>query len=184
MKDLAAGKFLVAARELPDPNFADSVVLLVEYGEEGAMGLIINRRTRLPISRILKELKQAKERADPVYLGGPVAMAGALALVRSRAKPEEARHVVGDVYMLTTKTTLEKTLASGAEQDAVRVYLGHSGWSPGQLQREVELGTWHIFRADPGIVFDPDPDTVWSRLIRRTEQQLAANAPPRRTLLD
>jgi len=172
-RSIAAGKFLVAVRDLPDPNFADSVVLLVHYGEQGAMGLIINRPTRLPISRVLKEIKEAQGRWDPVYVGGPVAVSAVLALVRSRAKSEETQHVFGDVHLVSSRTILEKTLAGGADRSALRVYMGHSGWAPGQLEREVELGSWHILPADAGIVFDSDPASAWSRMIRRAEQRLA-----------
>ncbi|MBI1788421.1 MAG: YqgE/AlgH family protein [Acidobacteria bacterium] len=173
VKDLAAGKFLVASRDLTDPNFAETVVLLVNYDENGAMGLIVNRRTRVPLSRVFDELKEAKGRADPVHVGGPVSRTGVLALLRSRTKPEEARSVFADVYMISTKTLLEQTLAAGAESSAFRVYLGYSGWGPGQLENEVELGGWHIFRGEAATVFDPDPDAVWPRLIKKTELRLA-----------
>ena len=69
-EDLAAGKFLVAHRDLPDPNFAQTVVLLLHYDEEGAMGLIVNRQTKLPMSRALKPLKDAQSRSDPVFAAG------------------------------------------------------------------------------------------------------------------
>src|SRR5271169_842321 len=77
----AAGKFLVASRDLGDPNFSKTVILLLRYDEEqGAMGLVINRRTDLPLSRVFQELKAAQDRADEAYLGGPVEPEGVLAL--------------------------------------------------------------------------------------------------------
>lgn len=174
LKQLAAGKFLVSRRELPDPNFAGAVVLLVRYDEEGTMGLILNRRTEAPISRALEELKEAKGRSDPVYVGGPVQRTAVLGLLRSNGKPPESRHVFADVYLVSTKALLEKSL--GTASNAFRVYLGFAGWAPGQLEYEVELDTWHIFRGDAGMVFDPDPDSLWSRLIRRTELRIAMAA--------
>jgi len=173
VQDIAPGKFLVARRELPDPNFLDTVVLLVQYNDVGAMGLVINRRTKIPLSRVFQDLKEAKGRSEPVYLGGPVQRTGVLALLRSRTKPGDALPVFGDVYMLSSKELLEKTAVAATDPSAFHVYLGHSGWAPGQLENEVELGTWHIFRADPGMVFDPDPQSVWSRLIRKTELRIA-----------
>jgi len=83
-KDLAAGKLLVASRDLGDPNFAHTVVLLVHYHEDGVVGIIINRRTKVPISRALDELKGAKDRSDLIYSGGPVGRADVLALARSK----------------------------------------------------------------------------------------------------
>ena len=178
VEDLAPGRFLVAHRNLGDPNFARTVVLLATFGEEGAMGLIVNRQTKLPLSKVLGDLKAAKDRTDRVYFGGPVSITGVLALARSRPRPEDARHVFADVHLISSKPLLEKTLAAGAQAGALRVYLGYSGWAPGQLEAEVELGSWYIFRADAGMVFDPEPDTVWSRLMGRTEVRIALG--PRR----
>lgn len=175
-KDLAPGKFLIARRSLLDPNFARTVVLLARYGEAGAMGLIINRRTKLPLSRALEGLKDAKNRPEPIYLGGPVEISGVLALLRSSLKPEDARHVFTDVYLISSKTALEKALAAGAESTTLRAYLGYSGWAAGQLEREIELGSWAIWRGDAAAVFDPDPETVWTRLIQKTEARIAWNA--------
>ena len=142
------------------------------------MGLVLNRRTKIPLARVFQELSAAKSRSDPAYLGGPVSRTGILALLRARAKPEDARLVFADVYLISTKPLLEKTLAAGTESGEFRVYLGYAGWGRGQLEREVDLGAWFIFRGDPGTVFDPDPDSMWSRLIRRTEMQVARAPRP------
>src|ERR1022692_3641970 len=96
--DLGAGKLLVASRDLPDPNFAKTVVLLVQYDEDGVVGLILNRRSKVPISRVLDEVAGAKERPDPVYAGGPVGRTEVLALVRSRRPLGDAKRVFGDVF--------------------------------------------------------------------------------------
>jgi putative AlgH/UPF0301 family transcriptional regulator len=173
IKDLGAGKFLVASRNLPDPNFSKAVILLVQYNEQGAMGLTVNRRTKVPLSRIFREPKEAKVRSDPVYAGGPVGRTGVLALLRSRNKPEDASHVFADIYMISSKTLLEKTMAAGTEPSMFHVYLGYAGWGAEQLEKEVELGAWHIFRGDAAMVFDPDPDSVWFRLIQQTDLRLA-----------
>ncbi len=172
VKDLAAGRFLVARRDLPDPNFAETVILLVQYDEDGVMGLVINRRTKLPLSRVLEDLKEAKGRSELAHWGGPVGT-GAIALLRGRFKTEDARLVFADVHLVTSKALLEKSLAGATEASALRVYLGYSGWAAGQLEFEMELGTWHVLRGDPAMVFDADPQTVWSRLIRRSEMRIA-----------
>jgi putative transcriptional regulator len=84
---------------------------------------------------------------------------------------------LGDVYLVSRREVLEKTLEAGA---GLRVYLGYSGWAPGQLEAELELGSWYIFRGDPAMVFDPDPETVWSRLIRGAEVRIAMLRRPGR----
>ena len=172
---LAPGRFLVASRDLGDPNFAQAVILLVQYGDEhGAMGLIVNRRTDVPLSRVFKDLKDAKDRTDPIYIGGPVELNSVMALLKSASKVEDAKRVFGDVYVISSKELLQKTLASPAGPNAFHAYLGYAGWEPGQLEHEVELGAWHIMPADAGEVFHSDPESVWLRLVRRTETQIAA----------
>jgi putative transcriptional regulator len=171
---LAPGTFLVASRDLGDPNFAHAVVLLIHYDDEnGAMGLIINRQTDVPLSRIFADLKEAKGRADPIYVGGPVETGSVLALLKSSSKPKDAEHVFGDVYLVSSKTLLEKTLAAGIEASQFHAYLGYAGWGREQLEHEVELGAWHVIPADSGNLFHSDPDSVWPRLIRRTEVRIA-----------
>ena len=180
--DLAPGKLLIADKDLPDPNFAESVVLLIDYNDKGAMGLMINRRSKLPLSRLFPEAKEEKNGSDPIYAGGPVEGAAGFGMLRSRTKPNEAKPIFSDVYMITTKALLEKTVASGKESSVFRVYLGYCGWGAGQLEREVEAGAWHILPASAGLVFDDDPDSVWTRLIHKTELRIARDARPDRSL--
>jgi putative transcriptional regulator len=172
---LAPGRFLVASRDLGDPNFAETVVLLIDYNDEaGAMGLIINRRSDVAVSRVLRELKSAKGRADPIYLGGPVEPSSVFALLRAAKKPADAaRRVFADVYLISSREFLEKTLASSVDENAFRAYLGYAGWSRDQLEHEVELGAWRVLPPDAATVFHADPDSVWMRLFRRTELRIA-----------
>ncbi|MGH9722202.1 MAG: YqgE/AlgH family protein [Bryobacteraceae bacterium] len=174
--DLASGKLLVASRSLQDPNFVGTVILLIQYDSEGTVGLVINRRTKVPLSRALEELKGSQSLSEPVFAGGPVQRTAVMALLRSRAKIEEGKEVVAGVYVVSTRAVLEKSLASGSASDTVRVFLGYSGWGPGQLERELKLGAWHILRGSAGLVFDPDPEGLWGRLIGQTELQIAKRA--------
>jgi putative transcriptional regulator len=172
--DLAIGKVLVASRDLGDPNFAKTVILLVHYDEEkGAVGLVINKRTDVPISRVFHDLKEASSRKDPVYIGGPVELNSVMALLKSASKPDGADKVFGDVYLISNKDLLTKTLGSSAEAAVFHTYIGYAGWQSGQLEHEVELGAWHIMRGDAETVFHSDPDSVWEHLIRRTETNIA-----------
>jgi putative transcriptional regulator len=171
---LAVGKFLVAGRDLADPNFAEAVVLLLHYDEDGAMGLIINRRTDVTLARLFQDFKEAKGRKDEVYIGGPVELQTVLALLKSAIKPDGAERVFSDVHLVSSKALLQKTLAEGAEASAFHVFVGYSGWGAGQLEHEIKLNAWHILPADAASVFQSDPDSLWPRLIRRTEMQIAA----------
>ncbi len=171
--DLGVGKLLVSARGLSDPNFAESVVLLIQYDKEGVLGLIINRRTQASLSEVLKGVETAKRGSDPIYLGGPVELDAVFALLRSQKKPDDGASVLSEVYLLSSKAPLERALAASSGPGDLRVYVGYAGWDVGQLENEVRLGGWWIFEASAGAVFDPHPDTIWSRLIARTDQQIA-----------
>jgi putative AlgH/UPF0301 family transcriptional regulator len=175
VRDLGAGKLLVASRGLADPFFAKTVVLLVHYDAEGVVGLILNRRTDVPLSRVLEELKAAKHLSDPVYLGGPVETAAVFALLQSREKVEGAQHIFGAVYLISTKTLFEQTISSRPDPSGFHVYLGSAGWTNDQLRKEVELGAWFIFPADAETVFDSDPDSLWSQMIQKTELKVAGS---------
>ena len=180
VRDLAPGKFLIAARNLPDPNFGDSVVLLAQYGEEGAMGLIVNVRTEVPVSSVLGDMKGVSGRSEPVFFGGPVARTGVVALVRSRSGVAESQRILEDVHLITTREPLEAVLASGAGGDELRVYLGYAGWGAGQLEEETLRGSWHVVTADADLIFDAEPGSLWRRQINRTERSMMVrSAEPR-----
>jgi len=174
---LAVGKLLVASRELGDPIFAKTVILLVRYDAQGVLGLVLNRRTKLPLSRVLEDFQAAKDRSDPVYLGGPVEVPAAFALFKSPAKIEGAEHVFGAIYLISGKTLFEQTLSTRPDPSVFHVYLGYAGWTEAQLRKEVELGAWLIFPGEAGTVFNADPDSLWSQMIRKTEQKLATDKP-------
>ena len=176
-KRLGIGKLLVASRGLADPNFAKTVILLVHSDEQGIVGLILNRRTDLALSRVLEGLPGTKDRSDQVYLGGPVQVPAVSALLQSSTKVEGAEHIFGGVYLISTKTLLEKTLAARPDPQVFHVYLGYAGWTSDQLRKEVELGAWFIFPADTGAVFNSDPGSSWPQMIRKTEQKFAGNVP-------
>jgi putative transcriptional regulator len=176
-KGLGVGKLLVASPNLTDPNFAKTVILLVHSDDQGFVGLILNRRTNLALSRVLEGLPGTKDRSDPAYLGGPVEVPAVIALLQSPDKVEGADRIFGGVYLISTKTLLEQTLAARPDPQVFHVYLGYAGWASDQLRKEVELGAWFIFPADPGVVFNSDPGSLWPQMIRKTEQKIAGNVP-------
>jgi len=163
VQDLGIGKLLVARRDSLDPAFAETVILLVRYDRDGTVGLMINRRSNVPISRALQALKGTRGRSDPVYIGGPVDVQNVLALLRANTMPEGATSVSGKIYLVSTRLLLEKTLLGRSDPGEFRVYLGYCGWGPGQLENEVGRGFWHIFAGNADLVFDSEPDSLWSR---------------------
>jgi putative AlgH/UPF0301 family transcriptional regulator len=172
-KSLAAGRVLVASRNLGDPHFAKTVILLVRYDAQGVLGLVLNHRTDVPQSRVLDSFKAAKDRSDPVYLGGPLETAAVFALLQSPAKPEGAEHIFGGVYLINSRPLFEQTISAQPKPDVFHVYMGYAGWTQDQLRQEVELGAWFVFPAEASTVFTADPDALWPEMIRKTEMQYA-----------
>ena len=168
---LAKGRFLVASRQLLDSQFSQTVVLLLQYGRQGAMGLVINQPTEMKLSNVLPEIEGLQQRSDPVYHGGPVAQKQLMLLIRTASPPEGSHHVFKDIYISSSQTVLKRMIEDPASEERFRVYAGYAGWAPGQLDMEVSRGGWHILRADPESVFDKSPPDIWPELIRRSSAQ-------------
>jgi putative transcriptional regulator len=166
---LGAGKLLVASRRLPDPNFANTVILLVDVNADGAVGLVLNRRSRVTLAKVFPQLAPNMATAGHAYLGGPVDTTRSMALVRSTPAPAGTRHVVDGVHVATTREAVEAAVAAGTTASRLRVFLGYAGWGAGQLQGETAQGAWHVLDGDAEVVFDAEPTSTWPRQIARTE---------------
>lgn len=179
--DLAVGKILVAPRNSSDPIFGQSVILLVRYSQKtGALGLMLNRQTKTPISRLAPDVEGAAGHSNPIFAGGPVQLNAVFGLARAPTKPTGATAVSGDVYFIETKTAMADALGRGSNPSVLRVYLGYCGWARNQLETEVSEGRWFIFDGSQDLAFDAHPETLWSRLIRRTEERFARLGQPAR----
>ena len=138
------------------------------------MGLVVNRPTDIPPARVFPKLKARPAR---LYLGGPVSTTGVFGLLRASQPTGDYRHIVEDVYLVAERSRLEPLLPSAADGTRFRLYLGYAGWGPRQLERETAQGAWHVLQADSALIFDPDPESVWPRLIRLTGGLLASARP-------
>jgi putative transcriptional regulator len=163
----AKGKFLVASRRLADPRFRETVVLLISYDDAGVTGIVINRPTDALLADVLPSVQGLKGRGDVVYYGGPVEGHRMLLLVRSGERPEGSDRVFGDVYVSSSRNTLEKMLTAHKTSRQLRVYAGYAGWMPRQLDGELSRGDWFIVSADVRSVFEKKPSDLWPELIRR-----------------
>jgi putative transcriptional regulator len=162
-QELAVGKLLVATRKSRDPDFAQSVILLIHYSQQGAIGLMLNRPMDVPITKLFPELTQAKTK---LYQGGPITL-GARGLLRSKTKPEQADAICADVYVISSVNVLKRMIAANTSPKSFRVYGGSVGWSVQQLKNEISQGLWRVAPADAGAVFNPNPVTLWSHWIAR-----------------
>lgn len=160
--------FLVAARGMQDPNFAQTVILLIDYDAQGAFGLIINQPTRHNLAEIWPEITGLE--AHSVFWGGPVFPNRLLFLLRSEDAPQDMRRVIPGVYLGSDELNLKRIIAEGQEE--FRTYAGYSGWAPGQLDREIARGDWHLVPVERRFVFFPRPEEVWDELIQRVDIQV------------
>lgn len=163
----AGGRLLVATPLLGDPNFARSVVYLLEHDGGGTVGVIINRPSHTPVGQVLPDWHDAIDALSGppvVFAGGPVQPDGALCLGRLEGDGPGVRQVVdgvgtvdldGDVAVITGLAT------------RLRVFAGHSGWSSGQLESEIAEGAWWVVEGGPADLFSDDPRPLWSRVLRR-----------------
>ncbi len=171
VRSLAKGRLLVADASLRDPNFFETVILLLNYDEEGALGLVINRPTPIRLAKLLPQIPALEGTTETAYLGGPVETGKMFILIRGDESIEETEKVLDGVRVSTSATLLEKLSAGDAGR--FRGYAGYAGWGPGQLDGEVEDGAWHILPANAATVFDPDPAQVWKRLADRAQTRIA-----------
>jgi putative transcriptional regulator len=165
---LAKGKFLVAARKLIDPNFRQTVVFLIDYHQNGAMGVIINRPVEMKLSEVFKDIKELQKRTDTVFSGGPVMRNQILLLVRTDARPEGSLRVLQDVYVASQLELIGQMIKNEKKGDRFRVYAGYAGWSRGQLDQEIKRGDWHVLPADADTIFNKAPSEIWPELIHRS----------------
>jgi len=170
-RSLSKGKFLVASRDMKDPRFAETVILLVEYSVNGATGLIVNRPTEVMLSSVLPDVKGLEQRKDIVYVGGPVNQGQMLMLIQSKGKPEESQHVFQDIYVSGSQKVLEGMTGKTDTGRRFRVYAGYSGWGAQQLDREMGRGDWLLMEADVKTIFDKESSQIWPELIRRGTAQ-------------
>lgn len=162
----AKGMLLIARRHLPDPNFRQSVVLLVSHDAgKGSLGLIINQPTSYTLNDILPELKGLDRSGLSLYFGGPVELQGLMFLFRTREAPDAAWHITGDIYLGGDIPVLEQALSGEDDARRTRVFIGHAGWAPGQLKAEIERGDWHLYPADPHTLLEQNPRSLWPELI-------------------
>ena len=167
----------MATPALGDPNFARSVVLLLEHNETGSLGVVINRPTELPVAEILGPWSQLVADPDVVFQGGPVGLDGALALalLNGRARvgdrePSGWRRVFGGLGLVDLDAA---PAALAGDLAAVRIFAGYAGWGAGQLADELAEEAWIVLDSEPFDAFSARPGRLWSDVLRRQEGELA-----------
>jgi len=163
------GRLLVAMPTLNDPNFWQAVVLLCNYGPEGALGVVLNRPTEVAVSALIHDFKNFSGRKQ-IYEGGPVAKNGMLVLCRGITT--DGNNIIGNISLAKNLESLKEVNATklpvvGAPNSEIRCYLGYAGWTPGQLEEEIKAGSWKTVQADSALIFDADATVLWPQMMRR-----------------
>jgi putative transcriptional regulator len=157
------GQLLIAGPGLVDPNFWRTVVLVGEHSEEGALGVVLNRSSETPVEEAVPELAMLAEGMGTVHVGGPV-QPSAVVVLADFAEPDVAGALVLDSVGFLPSEVEPDSLG---ELRRARVYVGYAGWGPGQLDGELEDGSWIVEPAMPDDVFTDDPEGLWSAVLRR-----------------
>lgn len=157
------GKLLISAGSLFDPNFRHTVVLLGEHDANGAVGVVLNRRLDATVAATVPLLAGLVPPGETLFEGGPVAP-DQVALLAEVARPG-----LLDVPVLGSVGFLTGDVPAAVRPDVLRarVFLGHAGWGPGQLEGELEEGSWVVEPAVPDDAFTPEPGSLWRRVLER-----------------
>ena len=176
------GIFLVAKKEILDPNFRETVVL-VRPIPGGAIGVIINRPTDITLGKLFPDDPVLKDSVNNVYIGGPVYPRSLVFIFRSNKQLRLTLHMMDDIYLGLNLDLLQELLSNPQPPRQLKIYAGHSGWGQGQLQNEVERGDWYVVPADAGVIFEMEPEKIWPELIKRvTTRRVNAEQPELRNL--
>lgn len=163
-----AGMLLVATRELQDPLFGHSVILLLSHGIAGSQGLIVNQPSRWQLSDLLTGIDAAAD-DQPVFYGGPLGVHRVFMLMRGSSSVAGARQVSDNIWFSDSRRVLDDLLADPMNPGDLRFYLGYASWTSGQLAMEITRGSWLLVKGDTGIVFNGAGGGVWERLINELE---------------
>ena len=153
-----AGQFLAATPLIATPPFARSVILLLEHDDTGAIGIVLNHDSELPLADLLPEAAAYVIDPPNVFVGGPVSMETALGLARAPADS-----FLRPAALRTIGLVDPREPPSGVSE--MRVFAGYAGWNPGQLEAEIEEQAWWVTLADTDAIF-ADPTNLWRETLR------------------
>ena len=175
---LVPGQLLVAAPALVDPNFHRSVVLLLDYDDNGALGVVLNRPSPVPVGDVLPDWSGVVGEPDVLFHGGPVSIDSALAVASLPAGREEPgdgepvgwRRLFGGTGILDLDAPTELLVPAVSD---LRIFAGYAGWGSEQLEAEIAEGSWYVVPSLPSDLFTGDPERLWMRVLRRQPGELA-----------
>jgi putative transcriptional regulator len=176
--DSLRGNLILAGPMLKDPNFDRTVVLITEHTEEGAMGLVLNRPSEATIGEAVPDLTWVADSGDTVYVGGPVAPNGVIVLAEWTDPAQAVVLVDDDLGFVPGDAEDQDALAAAIRR--ARVYAGHAGWGPGQLEDELAEEAWIVEAPRREELFSDDAEGLWAAVLRRMGREFAllSTMPP------
>jgi putative transcriptional regulator len=165
------GRLLVATPPLADPNFDRTVILMLEHGNDGSLGLVLNRPSETVLDVVLPDWIDVASTPARVFIGGPVSPEAVIALARG-----DASDVDGWIPLIDGLGTVDVgrgPTGIGTQLEALRVFVGYAGWAPKQLEGELEQGAWFVVDAMPSDPFASSPDELWRDVLRRQRGRIA-----------
>jgi putative transcriptional regulator len=159
---------LLSMPQMADPNFTRTVILLCDYTEEGAFGLVVNRQMSEPAWTLVKT--EPPIRVDPqlrLWIGGPVEPQRTWVLMTEPQGPDDEQREVCPGVLLSVSHDLTLQVLQSPPSTRARVVVGYAGWGPGQLDRELAASAWLTLDVDPNLIFSVAPDLMWETAIRR-----------------
>lgn len=174
-----AGRLLVATPMLTDPNFARTVVLVLEHTETGCVGIVVNRPSPASVLDVLPAWEGVAAPPSVVFAGGPVSPTGAIGLALARPAPPPGPLTPSGAGLAVLGGAVATIDLDGGPSrlpptvDRVRIFAGYAGWGAEQLATEITLGAWYVVAALPGDAFSPRPELLWRSVLRRQGGSLA-----------
>ena len=171
--DGLTGRLLVATPTLEDPNFRRTVVLVLDHGEDGALGIVVNRPLDVDVAAVLPAWQPYTTNPGRLFQGGPVQLDSALGLVAvpgDGREPEGVRRIIGSLGLVDLDTSPS---ALAGDVAGLRIFAGYAGWSSGQLEGEIGEGAWYVVDSEPRDPFTDAPEGLWRAVLRRQRGDLA-----------
>ena len=173
------GMLLVATPEIRDSRFSETVILLLHYESEGALGVAINRPTWVDPSAAFPEMDFLQDYRGNIFVGGPVARANLLLLAKGPdIDISDTEPIFEDIYFSADSGFLRDVAATADTDQGLRLYAGHASWEAGQLDREISAGHWLVIPARSDIVFAEDPLEIWQQ-VSALESEMTVRLPVR-----
>ncbi len=159
------GKLLVAAPSLSDPNFRQTVLLMLEHSGEGALGVALNRPSELTVSSVIGDWAIRVSKPRVVFVGGPVSQSSVIAL--ASVVLDDADENWSQIVGRTGTVDLERDPDEIGGLDEVRIFAGYAAWAPGQLEAELAEDAWIVLDFDGSDPFTEDPLELWWQVFAR-----------------